>query len=356
LKLHDTNFMNPLVSVLVPNYNHARFLRQRMDSILAQTFRDYELIVLDDCSKDNSREVLNRYAERTPMKLVFNEKNSGSPFIQWRRGATMAAGKYLWIAESDDYADPRLLETLVGELEKNPNVGIAYCQSHFVNAAGEVAGTWEHWTEGLDKERWKRSYVNSGADEAGRFLVRRNTIVNASAVLVRKGMLLEAIEGAESMRLAGDWWTWARLLMKTNVSFVAEPLNYFRSHGNSVRDTTKKAANCEECFTVIAHICDNVPVPPEIRARTFNDIFYIWMQCVHESKFPPDRAWLRRLHADGRRIHKSATRRMAWYLFKRAVMSVGLLAATVRFVRAALGQRTDYSSLQPTVASGAKQV
>ncbi len=115
----------PVVSTIVPNYNHARFLPQRLDSILAQTFKDYELIVLDDASTDNSREVLERYARQAPIQLVFNGTNSGSPFIQWRKGAELARGEYLWIAESDDYADPRLLETLAGELQRNPKVGLA---------------------------------------------------------------------------------------------------------------------------------------------------------------------------------------------------------------------------------------
>jgi glycosyltransferase involved in cell wall biosynthesis len=126
----------PVVSVIVPNYNHARFLSQRLDSILAQTFKDYELIVLDDASTDNSREVIERYAAKHPMRLVFNERNSGSPFAQWQKGAALATGKYLWIAESDDFADPNLLQTLISMLDQNPNVGLAYCQSRRVNAEG----------------------------------------------------------------------------------------------------------------------------------------------------------------------------------------------------------------------------
>src|ERR1700722_12672338 len=110
----------PAVSVIVPNYNHARFLPQRLDSIIAQTFTDYELIVLDDASSDDSREVLERYAKRIPMRLVFNEKNSGSPFIQWQRGAALASGKYLWMAESDDFADANMLKRLMEVFERHP--------------------------------------------------------------------------------------------------------------------------------------------------------------------------------------------------------------------------------------------
>ena len=245
----------PAVSVIVPNYNHARFLPQRLDSILAQTFKDYELIVLDDASSDDSREVLARYAKQAPMRLVINEKNSGSPFIQWRRGAELAAGKYLWIAESDDYADPRLLEVLVSEMHRDPNVGLAYCQSFIVDERGQLSGSWDY-----NSDRWNRSFVNHGRDAVARYLVQGNRIPNASAVLVRKDLLLQASRHVEWMRLCGDWLTWSRVLMRTDVAFVAEHLNYFRCHGRSVRDTTKLALRYAEEFCVRGYICSQVPV------------------------------------------------------------------------------------------------
>ena len=251
----------PAVSVIVPNYNHARFLPQRLDSILAQTFKDYELIVLDDASTDDSREVLAHYAKQAPMRLVINEKNSGSPFIQWRRGAELAAGKYLWIAESDDYADPRLLEVLVSEMHRNLNVGLAYCRSSLVDERGQLSGSWEFWDGELVSERWKRSFVNHGRDDVARYLVQRNTIPNASAVLVRKDLLLQASNRhVEWMRVCGDWLTWSRVLMRTDVAFVAEYLNYFRCHGHSVRNTTKLALRYTEGFCVRGYICSQVPV------------------------------------------------------------------------------------------------
>ena len=102
----------PTVSVIVPNYNHARFLPQRIESILRQTYQDFELILLDDCSTDDSRAVLSQYASEPRVRIQFNEVNSGSTFRQWNKGVRLARGKYVWIAESDDYADERLLERL----------------------------------------------------------------------------------------------------------------------------------------------------------------------------------------------------------------------------------------------------
>src|SRR6516162_5433847 len=114
------------VSVIVPNYNHAKYLRRRVDSILAQTYQDFELILLDDCSTDESREILASYANNPRVRTEFNVRNSGSTFKQWNKGVRATHGKYVWIAESDDYADERLLETLVARLEAEPNVALCY--------------------------------------------------------------------------------------------------------------------------------------------------------------------------------------------------------------------------------------
>src|ERR1022692_1882228 len=104
------------VSVVIPNYNHSRFLPRRIDSVLEQTFQDFELILLDDCSTDDSRSILSQYADESRVRIEFNEVNSGTPFRQWNKGVGLARGEYVWIAESDDYADKRLLERLVAVL------------------------------------------------------------------------------------------------------------------------------------------------------------------------------------------------------------------------------------------------
>lgn len=306
--------MSPFVSVLVPNYNHARFLPRRLDSILEQTFKDFELIALDDCSSDDSRDVLKAYAQRAPMQLLFNEQNSGTPFIQWRRGAEMAAGEYLWIAESDDFADPRLLEVLVDRVRRQPNIGIAYCQSLQVNERDETIGDMRWWTDELDRERWKHDFVNRGPDEVARYLICRNTIPNASAALVRKDLLLTAVQDAERLRLAGDWWTWARVLLESDVAFVAEPLNRFRTHQRSVRDTTAPKDHCAELFVVMAHICSRVPVGPAPRVQAFREAFRLWRRCLATPGFRPELAWLLSVHANARRVFPGATPRMAYHL------------------------------------------
>ena len=183
--------ISPTVSVIIPNYNHAEYLPQRIESVLEQTYQDFELIILDDCSEDSSRVVIEQYAAQySNIQTIYNTANSGSPFAQWNRGVEMARGKYVWIAESDDYADPQFLNTLIEPLNTHSNIGLAYSQSNIVDNMGQILGTAEEWTNDLDRQRWKVEFINSGFDEC-RYLLYKNTIPNASAVLFRKSNFLE---------------------------------------------------------------------------------------------------------------------------------------------------------------------
>jgi glycosyltransferase involved in cell wall biosynthesis len=229
------------VSVVIPNYNHSRYLPQRIDSVLNQTFQDFELLLLDDCSPDNSREILTAYASRDArIQLVFNEQNSGSTFKQWNKGIALAKGEYVWLAESDDYADPDLLAALVACLEANPQAGLAYCDSFSVDENGEPMPmpTWEPFLAELDEQLWKQDFTRPGLELVQRFMSYRNIIPNASAVLLRRATLKQVGPADESFKVLGDWLFWAKILAISDVSFVARPLNYFRTHRNNVRSKT----------------------------------------------------------------------------------------------------------------------
>ena len=126
----------PLVSVVVPNYNHARYLRRRVDSVLAQSFGDFELLLLDDASTDESRAVLASYRGDPRVRTLFNDRNSGGPFPQWNRGVRAARGRYVWIAESDDEAETGLLEALLGPLEADDRVVLSCCESRLIDERG----------------------------------------------------------------------------------------------------------------------------------------------------------------------------------------------------------------------------
>lgn len=105
------------VSVIMPNYNHGQYLKERLESILNQSYQNFELIILDDCSTDNSLEIISIYKTHPKVaNLLVNSKNSGSPFKQWKKGIELAKGELIWIAESDDSCELNFLESQVRQI------------------------------------------------------------------------------------------------------------------------------------------------------------------------------------------------------------------------------------------------
>ena len=226
------------VSVIVPNYNHGKYLRRRVESILAQRYQDFELILLDDCSTDESREILRAYAGDARVRVEFNAQNSGTPFKQWNKGVRMARGKYVWMAESDDYADERLLERLVAVLEAEPEVAFAYCRSWRVGEEDEEMGYADSYLERLDAQHWKQDFVADGREECRRYFVMCAPVWNASAVVFRKEVYERVGMADERMRVSADYKVWAKMAMEGKIGYVGEPLSYYRTHLENVRTRT----------------------------------------------------------------------------------------------------------------------
>lgn len=179
--------MNAIVSVIIPNYNHESFLKKRIDSVLNQTFQNFELIILDDCSTDNSRDIIELYRGKARISnIVYNEINSGSPFKQWEKGIQMALGKYIWIAESDDYCDEAFLESALKALQNN-NHAIHYCQSYNVDENDNIVNDNFWWTENITSINWCQPFYMDGKDFINKALQFKCVIPNASAVVFKKG-------------------------------------------------------------------------------------------------------------------------------------------------------------------------
>ncbi len=227
----------PTVSVIVPNYNHAAFLDIRMESILNQTYSDFEVLILDDCSTDNSQAVLKKYEQHPKVKaLIFNETNSGSPFKQWKKGIEKASGEYIWMAESDDYSDPRFLEKILPLFEKDTAIALAYSQSNDVNEKNETFRNRIFWTEDFTPNIWKNDFVYDGNQFIEQYMLYKNVIPNASAVVFKRSVFLESYDSVSAvMRMAGDWLLWVLMLKNNKIGFIASPLNYFRKHMNTTR-------------------------------------------------------------------------------------------------------------------------
>nr|WP_224999254.1 glycosyltransferase [Cesiribacter sp. SM1] len=252
---------NPLVSVILPNYNHAPFLHRRIESILCQTFQDFELIILDDHSTDGSTAIIQEYSKHQKVtKVVLNEQNSGLTFHQWLKGIRLAQGKYLWIAESDDYANEHFLEKLVHILEAQPNVGLAFTQSWLVNENDEILFSCKRWS---DDPRWKQDFMLDGKLALKAFAIYTTGMYNASAVLFRKEVFDKVSLAFTEFKYAGDTMLWLEMLLHTDLFYVAEELNFFRTHPQQHSSNTTEIQLLEGFENILNLISLNNPLLKE---------------------------------------------------------------------------------------------
>lgn len=241
----------PRISVIVPNFNYARHLTARLDSIFHQNFPIYEVIVLDDASSDKSVEVTEAYFARTANdgRLIVNEHNSGSVFRQWQKGVASCNGDIVWIAEADDLANINFLRELASSFQ-DPDIVLAFSQSKQVDEDGNVlAQNYLDYTKDIS-DRWRKSYVNDGRDEISDSMVIKNTIPNVSAVLFRRKALETALadigDDLFDYRIAGDWLVYLHVLLQGKVYYNEKSLNLHRRHSSSVTNALDASRHLEE--------------------------------------------------------------------------------------------------------------
>ena len=162
---------------------------------------------MDDDSSDGSRDILKEWAgSDARMTTLFNNENSGSPFSQWAKGAAWAKGKYLWIAESDDYCDKDMLALHVQSMEANEKAVISSVTAilwmknggflrDFKEDYGFIFG---------DTAKWSKDFTVCGKTEVSKYMVFSNTIPNASGILMRK-VAFDVVGAPAHWRLNGDW-------------------------------------------------------------------------------------------------------------------------------------------------------
>lgn len=233
----------PKVSVIVPNFNHGRFLEQRIESILQQTYRNFDLLILDDCSTDNSREVIDDYCARYPDRIrsLMNETNSGSVFRQWRKGVENSDGELIWICESDDFCEPNFLESLVRHF-KDRSVNISFGRIQFSHQDGKFREGLDQYREGAEAGIWAKALVRPASKWFSNGFGVNNVIANVGGCIWRKQSLPESVwREAETYSILGDWFLYCHLAGGGQIAFEPEAIAYFRQHGSntSVSSFTK---------------------------------------------------------------------------------------------------------------------
>jgi glycosyltransferase involved in cell wall biosynthesis len=255
-----------LITVIIPNYNHAPFLKNRIETVLNQTYENFEVIILDDKSKDNSKEIIEQYRGNEKINhVIFNDENSGSTFKQWQKGLELAKGEWIWIAESDDVADEVFLETLVKEIKSD--TGVVFCRSNLIDENDQQISLYNFQSmpdPNVYKE-FAHDFTATGEAFVRKFMLGMNAIPNASSAIFRKNLVQKSIFlEAGKTKLFGDWLFWLHLMNQASVTYIHHKYNHFRFHQNTVRnDTLHSSVRLMEYMVLVKYLENNFKLGDE---------------------------------------------------------------------------------------------
>jgi glycosyltransferase involved in cell wall biosynthesis len=213
----------PKVSVFIPNYNYASYLPKCLDSILAQTYQDFEIVIVDDGSTDNSHNLLMEYQHRFPQNIHYfwHPGHSNKGVAATSNLAMMKAqGEYLAWTGSDDVWYPEKLSLQVDQLERDPRLGMVYSYADFIGRDGKLLPG----RAGLD--------ITSDPNPLGRILQYCHP--PAMTTVIRRQCLDSIGLCDETLSACEDWDLWIRLFSHWKVGFIDRPLAMYRLHGNNL--------------------------------------------------------------------------------------------------------------------------
>lgn len=273
------------ISVVVPNYNYARLLGRRIDSILNQTQQVDEIIFLDDYSTDNSLEVIDKEIEKIKQRKpeikiqkIISKENSGSVCRQWAKGFKAATSDYVWIAEVDDLAEKNFLEKVTAPFQRDGDVLISYTDSVVVNPKNKPVFK-RNLRRTLEKKRlrhWTKSYIVDGKKELQDVMCIYNTIPNVSAAVFKNdARYIKILEKAADFAIAGDWYFYVQLFLLGKVSYTNEKLNRYCVHSDSVTKTTDKKKYLEETVEMHRVISEAVELPVKSKKNLIKQEQYL---------------------------------------------------------------------------------
>ncbi len=201
----------PKVSVCIPSYNYANHIAGCIESVLAQTFKDWELVVVDNCSSDNTVDVVRSFHDKR-IRFYVNQTNLGLT-RNWNRCVSLARGGYVAILPADDMYLPRMLERSVATLDAQPQVAFTHSALMRIDDHGSM----------VDTVRLRDTDIIMNSEAALRFLLM-GCDVSPPTVVMRRSCFEEAGGFDETLSYSIDWGMWLQMALSHDVAYIAEPL------------------------------------------------------------------------------------------------------------------------------------
>lgn len=220
---------NPLVSVIVPAYNHEKYITDCLRSVVEQSYKNLELIVLNDGSTDTTEELIKLFIEENSLTNIrFISKKNEGVCKTLNKGLEIAKGKYVAFLASDDMWEPKKLEIQVDFMERNDNIGLVFSDAWFQKFNEKTHIKWSDYKTNMDR------YFKNGIQNADMyFLLLTRPIIPALTVMVRK-QIFDEIGGFDEALVYEDDDMWLRIALKYPLAYINEPLACYRMHDSNI--------------------------------------------------------------------------------------------------------------------------
>jgi glycosyltransferase involved in cell wall biosynthesis len=252
--------MTPLISVIIPTYNSAKYLPETLESVLKQTFKDFEIIVVDDGSSDHTPDVIKPYLDR----VKYVQKSNGGPASARNLGLTHAKGEFVAFLDADDIWNSKKLEQQIKIMQSMPEVGIVHTGVQVIDADGQEVL--------LNHKDRKDSKTYSFMD-----LFNKNKIATSS-VLVRAECFKKVGAFDENPEIISleDYDLWLRIAAQYKIYFLAEPLLEYRIHNQGISQNIQRSYRAEEKVVLdnAKRFNQKFPYIRKILSKRLSQIYY----------------------------------------------------------------------------------
>jgi glycosyltransferase involved in cell wall biosynthesis len=231
----EANFMNPLVSVVMPAFNAERYIAESVDSVLSQTFQDFEIIIVDDGSTDKTIEIVGKYGSRVK---VISQENSG-PSRARNTGIMSAAGRYIAFLDSDDLWTEDKLEVQVGFMESNPRIDMVVADMMMFQ---EDATIFDSYFDSIRIKGFYDTLISEQRELQDAFsMLLQCNFIPTGTVLLRKECLEKSGLFDEKISTVEDLDLWIRISIFSKIGVIPKVLKKKRSHMENISKDIPRA-------------------------------------------------------------------------------------------------------------------
>jgi alpha-1,3-rhamnosyltransferase len=221
--------MKPLVSVIIPAYNHEKYIRKAIDCVLSQSYPKIEIIVIDDGSKDATYDIVKDIVAASPEgRFIIRSKANEGVCKTLNMGLGLASGDYIAFLASDDYWAPTKIEEQVSFLEKKPTVGLAFSDCFFVLGEEETTTTWK------DYKRPYMQYFENGISVGSIYQELMIYCFIPALTVMLRASTLRKVGCFDEKLIYEDDDMWLRFALESQIGYIDKPLAYYRMHDSNV--------------------------------------------------------------------------------------------------------------------------